>query len=78
MLSVARNMRVHGEAFKSTLVHHWRKKWIAGAGVTVSPGQGGRSTKKVAGNDKWVAELLEQIIKLKMAMEWPKKIQSVD
>jgi len=32
----------------------------------------------VAGNDKWVAELLEQIIKLKMALEWLKKIQSVD
>lgn len=71
-------MKVHGEDFMSTLVHQWRKNLIARAGVTVSPGQGGRSTKKVAGNDKWVAELLEQIIKLKMAMEWPKKIKSVD
>jgi transposase-like protein len=62
-----------------TLVNRWRKELIAGAGSIFSPNQGISSAKKVADHDKLVAELFEQIGKLKMELEWlKKKLQSVD
>jgi putative transposase len=56
-----------------TLVNRWRKELIAGAGSIFSPNQGILSAKKAADHDKLVAELFEQIGKLKMEMEWLKK-----
>ena len=62
-----------------TLVNRWQEELIAGAGSIFSPNQGIRSAKKVADHDKLVAELFEQIGKLKMELEWlKKKLQSVD
>jgi putative transposase len=60
-----------------TLVNRWRKELIAGAGSIFSPNQGIRSAKKVADHDKLVAELFEQIGKLKMELEWLKKNSSL-
>ena len=52
---------------------------IAGAGNIFSPSQGTRGARKAADHDKLVAELFEQIGKLKMELEWlKKKLQSVD
>jgi hypothetical protein len=62
-----------------TLVNRWRKELIAGAGTIFSPSQGTRGARKAAEHDKLVAELFEQIGKLKMELEWlKKKLQSVD
>jgi transposase-like protein len=62
-----------------TLVNLWRKELIAGAGTIFIPNQGTRGTRKAADHDKLVAELFEQIGKLKMELEWlKKKLQSVD
>ena len=56
-----------------TLVNRWRKELIAGAGTIFSPGQGTPAAREVADHDKLVAELVEQIGKLKMELEWLKK-----
>ena len=51
----------------------------AGAGTIFSPNQGTLGVRKAADHNKLVAELFEQIAKLKMELEWlKKKLQSVD
>jgi putative transposase len=60
-----------------TLVNRWRKELIAGAGNIFSPSQGTRGARKAAEHDKLVAELFEQIGKLKMELEWLKKNSSL-
>jgi len=60
-----------------TLVNRWRKELIAGACTIFSPNQGTRSARKAADHDKLVAELFEQIGKLKMELEWLKKNSSL-
>ncbi len=60
-----------------TLVNRWRKELIAGAGTIFSPNHGTRGARKAADHDKLVAELFEQIGKLKMELEWLKKNSSL-
>ena len=54
-------------------MNRWQKELIAGAGTIFSPNQGTRGAKKAADHNKLVAELFEQIGKLKMELEWLKK-----
>ena len=50
-----------------------------GAGSIFSPNEGTRGARMAADHEKLVAELFEQIGKLKMELEWlKKKLQSVD